>query len=166
LGLKEEKRAHVVVYGISRFSKDGEGFFPTQEDEDVLQSFAQAVQREYLPYLFHNPAHSVDVMHGVARFLRMVASECSRSKLQQFALLVAAVGHVLGHPGMNNAFLLEVTHELALQSNDRSPLENMHGAKLYCFVGRPDTNVFANVSKVQYKEVRKDRHRCHSPHRL
>ena len=84
----------------------------------MLQSFAQAVQKEHLPYLFYNLAHSVDVMHGVARFLRMVASECSRSELQQFALLVAAVGHDLGHPGMNNASLLEVTHELAWQSND------------------------------------------------
>ena len=41
---------------------------------------------------------------------------------------MAALGHDIGHPGVNNGFLSEVGHELAMQYNDRSPLENMPGA--------------------------------------
>merc|ERR1712048_173978 len=47
-------------------------------------------------------------------------------------------------------------HELALQYNDRSPLENMHCAKLYSIVGIRETNVFAKLTKDQYREVRKN----------
>lgn len=69
-------------------------------------------------------------------------------------MLIAAAGHDLGHPGVNNGFLSEVSHELALQYNDKSPLENMHCAKLYAIVGNPSTNVFGKLTKEQSREVR------------
>jgi hypothetical protein len=56
---------------------------------------------------------------------------------------------------VNNGFLSEVGHELALQYNDRSPLENMHCAKLYSIVNLPECNVFKPLTKDQYREVRK-----------
>merc|ERR1712050_579394 len=67
---------------------------------------------------------------------------------------IAAVSHDIGHPGVNYGFLLEVRHDLALQYNDISPLENMHCAKLYTIVSNPTTNVFAQLPKDQYKEAR------------
>merc|ERR1719199_1128361 len=87
--------------------------------------------------------------------MRIIASENFLNELEQFSLLVGACAHDLGHPGVNNGFLSEVGHELALQYNDRSPLENMHCAKLYSIVNMPDSNVFANLTRDQYKEVRK-----------
>merc|ERR1712187_594751 len=77
-------------------------------------------------------------------------------ELDQFSLLIAAISHDLGHPGVNNGFLSEVGHELALQYNDRSPLENMHCARLYTIVAEEDTNVFGKLTREQYKEVRKN----------
>merc|ERR1719434_82623 len=77
------------------------------------------------------------------------------SELEQFSLLVAASAHDLGHPGVNNGFLVEVGHHLALQYNDQSPLENMHCAKLYTIVGNQETNVFGRLDKNQYKDARK-----------
>merc|ERR1711988_2085707 len=77
------------------------------------------------------------------------------TELDQFSLLIAAIGHDLGHPGVNNGFLSEVGHELALQYNDRSPLENMHTPKLFSIVAKEETNVFGSLTKEQYKEVRK-----------
>merc|ERR1719498_1995226 len=91
----------------------------------------------------------------VARQLRKLGSDEFLSELEQFALLVAGISHDLGHPGVNNGFLSEVGHELALQYNDRSPLENMHCAKLYTIVNIVENNVFANLTKEQYKEVRR-----------
>merc|ERR1719199_238049 len=87
--------------------------------------------------------------------MRIIASENFLNELEQFSLLVGACAHDLGHPGVNNGFLSEVGHELALQYNDRSPLENMHCAKLYSIVNMPDSNVFVNLTRDQYKEVRK-----------
>ena len=84
----------------------------------------------------------------------------------RFGLLVAAVGHDLGHPGLNNPFLVErrpqfrsgfsqlhwlnvvrTRHEVAVTYNDRSPLENMHCAKLFHILREPDTNVFYALDK-------------------
>ena len=101
----------------------------------------------------------------------------------RFGLLVAAVGHDLGHPGVNNPFLVEpgpevrfgsssgpgalrlfffnlrglvvectswvprTRHEVAVTYNDRSPLENMHCAKLFQILRQPETNVFMALDK-------------------
>merc|ERR1712012_458731 len=73
---------------------------------------------------------------------------------EQFSLLIAAVAHDLGHPGLNNGFLVEVGHELAIQYNDISPLENMHCAKLYMLLGIPASNVSYRLSKEQFRESR------------
>jgi len=47
------------------------------------------------------------------------------------ALLVAAVGHDVGHFGVNNIFLIKTSHSLSITYNDVSPLENMHAST--CF---------------------------------
>jgi len=70
-------------------------------------------------------------------------------------LLIAALGHDLGHLGVNNAFLIESSHELAVMYNDRSPLENMHCSKLFQIVSQPEANVFDGMSRDTYKEIRK-----------
>merc|ERR550532_662814 len=87
--------------------------------------------------------------------MRLMAAELFLTELDQYALLIAAISHDIGHPGVNNGFLSEVGHPLALQYNDRSPLENMHCAKLYSIIAKPEANVFARLSKAEYKEVRK-----------
>ena len=79
---------------------------------------------------------------------------------------MAAVGHDLGHPGVNNPFLIEPSswlftnfescdrrgilrtrHEVAVTYNDRSPLENMHCSKLFQILREPETNVFMTLDK-------------------
>jgi len=92
----------------------------------------------------------------VAKMLRQIGSDDFLMELEQFALLIAAISHDLGHPGVNNAFLSEMSHELALRYNDRSPLENMHCSKLYVIVAEEDANVFGKLTREQYKEVRKN----------
>lgn len=77
------------------------------------------------------------------------------SEISQFWVLVASLGHDLGHPGVNNQFLIETTHELALKYNDKSPLENMHCARLFLVVSDPQANIFAQIEKDLYKEMRK-----------
>lgn len=149
------QRANLAVFTISRFHEPFEGFVTTEDELLRVQKFIQACEKEYLPNPFHNFAHAADVLHAVARMMRIMMSEAFLVELEQFALLIAAAAHDLGHPGVNNGFLAEVGHELALQYNDRSPLENMHCAKLYGIVNQPETNVFMGLSKDQYKEVRK-----------
>merc|ERR1719454_2007896 len=56
---------------------------------------------------------------------------------------------------MNNPFLIETAHEIAMLYNDNSPLENMHCAKLFDVVSGADCNIFSALSKKEFQEARK-----------
>lgn len=156
LNLTKSQQCTLSVFTIAKFHSSGEGFFGTPEREATLASFVTACEAEYQANPFHNFAHAVDVTHGVSKMMRLISSYSFLSELEQHALLMSAIAHDLGHPGVNNGFLSEVGHELALQYNDKSPLENMHCAKLYTLVANKELNVFESLSREQYKEVRKN----------
>lgn len=155
LALSKGQMTVIGCYAISRFHDDGDWFVQSEEEKATLVRFFAAVEKEYLNNAFHNFSHATDVLHGVAKMLRLTNSENFLTELEQFSLLIAAIGHDIGHPGVNNGFLSEVGHELALQYNDLSPLENHHVSKLYSIIQIEETNVFSVLSKEHYKEVRK-----------
>lgn len=125
--------------------------------ENTLFKFMTAVEAKYpSENPFHNFSHGLDVLYNVSRFCRLANLQSTFTETSQFWLLIAASGHDLGHLGVNNQFLVETTHEVAVKYNDRSPLENLHCAMLFQITNSsPDTNVFANVDKDTYKEMRK-----------
>lgn len=153
--MSKPQKVNLAIFTISRFHEPGDGYVNSDAETATLQKFVSQVEKEYLANHFHNFAHAVDVLHTTSRLMRIIQSEHFLNELEQFAILIAACAHDLGHPGVNNGFLSEVGHELALQYNDRSPLENMHCSKLYAIVTEKEYNVFANLSRDQYKEVRK-----------
>lgn len=152
--LTKGQRCKLVVFTVAHFHTKEDGYVSTSAEEATLQRFVTAAEKEYLPNPFHSWAHAIDVLQCVVKIMRLISSESFLSELEQFVLLISAVSHDLGHFGVNNAFLSEVGHELALQYNDRSPLENMHCAKLYSIVAQSDSNVFAKMSKEAYREAR------------
>jgi len=125
-------------------------------DPVMMSSFLEVAEAGYIktcPY--HNWFHAIDVTHGVYRLLRICAGDACLSSCERYALLVSAVCHDVGHPGLNNTFLIETAHELALRYNDRSPLENMHCARLFEFTSQPKCSIFSTLQKQQFGEVRK-----------
>ncbi|KAK6544250.1 3',5'-cyclic-nucleotide phosphodiesterase [Orbilia ellipsospora] len=113
-----------------------------------LTDFLFACRRAYneqVPY--HNFRHVVDVLQGVFYFClalgvlphfdakaapRPKTSTTSLSKILRpfdaLALLIVAIGHDVGHPGVNNAFLVTLKAPLAQMYNDKSVLESFHCA--------------------------------------
>lgn len=67
-----------------------------------------------------------------------------------FAALFAALIHDLGHPGVNNAFLINTGHDLAVTHNDRSVLENHHCHQAFKLLQSPETNFMEKMSLVEY----------------
>jgi len=125
-------------------------------DAVVMGKFLEAAEDGYSktsPY--HNWFHAVDVTHGVFRLLGLCTAEAYLSTIERYALLVSAACHDVGHPGLNNVFLVEASHELALRYNDKSPLENMHCARLFEFVSMPGHNVFGGLTRQHFQEARK-----------
>jgi hypothetical protein len=113
-----------------------------------LMTFVLESRRQYgheQNVYYHNWRHAVDVTQSLYCFLcdvhlcpplggrpvskkEMNALERLFTPLDALILLVSAIGHDVGHPGVNNAFLVASNHHLAQMYNDRSVLENYHGA--------------------------------------
>lgn len=123
--------------------------------DQQLMTFINTVESKYLPNPFHNFAHAIDVEYTVYRYMSLIEADNFLSDVQIFWLLIAAIAHDVGHLGVNNQYLVETTHDLAVRYNDRSPLENMHCAKLFQIASDPEANIFAQLEKDIYKEIRK-----------
>ncbi|KAL9604854.1 MAG: hypothetical protein Q9219_000302 [cf. Caloplaca sp. 3 TL-2023] len=115
-----------------------------------LKTFLLASRAAYNSFVhYHNFRHVVDVMQAVFYFLlrigtlppypqTVVPSQDQPSPrspianlLQPFdalTLLISAIGHDVGHPGVNNAFLVALNAPLAQLYNDKSVLESFHCA--------------------------------------
>ena len=113
-----------------------------------LMTFLLATRRQYKherEVHYHNWRHAVDVTQSLYHFLLSIricppigtdeqtsmelnAVERILTPLDGLIMLVSAIGHDVGHPGVNNAFLVACNHPLAQTYNDKSVLENYHCA--------------------------------------
>lgn len=98
---------------------------------------------------YHNYRHAIDVLQAMFYFLIRIGCLPDRASgaatatpdgvmpdvqtppltpVQTLAVLVAALGHDVGHPGVTNAFLVTTNAPLARIYNERSVLESFHSA--------------------------------------
>lgn len=106
---------------------------------DVLQAtFYFLLQIGLLPSYKSDPNNRiVHQDNAVAAVLR---------PFDALTLLVAAIGHDVGHPGVNNAFLVALNAPLAQLYNDRSVLEAFHCAAYSQILRRYWPAAFSDVS--------------------
>lgn len=118
----------------------------------IMQRFLQRCAKQYHagnPY--HNAAHAADVTQGMAIMMRMGLGS-KLTIIERTALLLAAAVHDLGHPGVNNSFLVSTRDHWAVVYNDRSVNENMHISQ--AFVIAHEVGLFAQLDDEEYREVR------------
>jgi len=154
LDLKKDMKLACAAYIVQSF----EGsclWFRQNVHEKVLHHFVEKCESKYQDNPFHNFSHALDVEYATARFMRLVQADNFLPESSQVWLMVASIAHDLGHLGVNNQYLIETSHELALKYNDRSPLENMHCASMFQVISDPEANVFGMVERDLYKEIRK-----------
>jgi hypothetical protein len=130
---------------------------------EKLIPFLEACQSAYNSFVhYHNFRHAVDVMQAVFFFLLQLnvlphykyGTQDSKqspvaSLLKPFdalTLLVSAIGHDVGHPGVNNAFLVSLNSPLAQLYNDRSVLESFHCAAYSQILRRHWPSVFKDTT--------------------
>lgn len=113
---------------------------------DELQTFLLACRAAYNSFvLYHNFRHAIDVLQSVFCFLLHIGAlppyepaghlEQTESPIASLlspfdtlTLLISAIGHDVGHPGVNNFFLVKLNAPLAQLYNDNSVLEAFHCA--------------------------------------
>ena len=114
-----------------------------------LVTFLMASRAAYNNFVnYHNFRHVIDVMQAIFFFLiqlgilapypdyltptsqqRDVSPIAALLKpFDALTLLITAIGHDVGHPGVNNAFLVSLNAPLAQLYNDKSVLEAFHCA--------------------------------------
>jgi len=120
-----------------------------------LERFLIVAHSRYQTQPFHNFSHALDVLYAVNRFSRLIRASGFLPDQVQFWLPLAGLAHDLGHPGVNNQYLVEIADKLALTYNDKSPLENMHCSTLFMILKEPETDVFALLERSRYKDIRK-----------
>lgn len=114
--------------------------------------------------LYHNFRHAVDVLQSLFYFLVQIGSippypvgsappphSQEKSPIAQLlkpfealTLLISAIGHDVGHPGVNNMFLVKLNAPLAQLYNDQSVLEAFHCASYSQILRRHWPSVFAD----------------------
>jgi len=156
LDLKKEVRIAVAAYLLTGTNGPWASWARNNVTEPHLWAFLHQVESQYLGNAFHNFSHAIDVEYTVARYMDLISAYQFIPETTSFCLLLGAIAHDLGHLGVTNQYLVETANELAVRYNDRSPLENMHCSTLFQIVSNPDTNVFAQVDKDSYKEMRKN----------
>ncbi|KAK8048656.1 3'5'-cyclic nucleotide phosphodiesterase [Apiospora phragmitis] len=116
---------------------------------DQLITFLVACRAAYNTFVpYHNFRHAVDVLQATFNFLGRIGAlppyplqsgadvtPTPKSPLaallkpfEALTLLISAIGHDVGHPGVNNGFLVVLNAPLAQLYNDRSVLESFHCA--------------------------------------
>ncbi|MCJ1477502.1 3',5'-cyclic-nucleotide phosphodiesterase [Lambiella insularis] len=114
-----------------------------------LKGFLMACRAAYHDFvLYHNFRHVVDVLQAVFYFLLQLGTlppyptnsvvphaekavspiTALLKPVDALTLLVAAIGHDVGHPGVNNGFLMALRAPLAQLYNNSSVLEAFHCA--------------------------------------
>ncbi len=125
---------------------------------EKLEPFLASISNQYFKTtLYHNSLHGADVTQSLCLyFLNSNAEEVSQSLiLDLLGILIAALGHDLGHPGLTNPFHINSSSELAITYNDASCLENFHASSLFKTIRKEETNIFERLSVQDYKTIRK-----------
>ena len=80
---------------------------------DKIANFLHQEQITYNKNPYHNSLHACDVANSVCFYLECGFSEYF-SGFEVGALIISALAHDIGHPGLNNAFLVATKSVFAL----------------------------------------------------
>eukprot|EP00198_Chlamydomonas_reinhardtii_P013002 XP_001702339.1 3',5'-cyclic-nucleotide phosphodiesterase [Chlamydomonas reinhardtii] len=116
----------------------------------------RSIEAGYADNPYHNSTHAADVLqtfHVLMRGAGLTTHYLDRVGL--LAAYFAAMVHDHGHPGLTADFLIATSDPLAVRYNDRSPLENHHGASFFSMLMQSDMNVLAQLTQHEKNAFRK-----------
>ena len=123
-----------------------------------LDNFLTSISNKYFHnVLYHNAVHAADVTQNIATYIinSNIEEKAFTNINDILSLIVACLGHDIGHPGLNTNFLINSFDEKALTYNDNSPLENFHSAYLFKTLRNDDCNIFDKFSDLDFRTLRK-----------
>lgn len=123
-------------------------------DRGKLGRFLERVESKYRDNPYHNRLHAADVLQTMHAIVHEGGLIRQMDEVGLLATYLAAVVHDVGHLGVNNPFLVETGHRLALTYNDQSVQENMHAAEGFLLLEEPELNFLGHLPQRVRSEIR------------
>lgn len=122
----------------------------------ILEQFLVKIEEGYCRYQnpYHNNLHAADVAQTIHYMLCQTGIMHYLTDLEIFAILIAALIHDYEHTGTTNSFHINTGSDMAMLYNDRAVLENHHASAAFRLLKEDDYNIFSNLSREEYKEIR------------
>lgn len=114
-------------------------------EDSVFTYFVSIIMFNYPQNPYHNFNHAVDVLQCI-HYLISINDRIKNTldHLEIFALMIAAIGHDIGHPSFTNAFIKDINHPLRILFNDISVLEQYHSFLLFSILENSNLASFWN----------------------
>jgi hypothetical protein len=141
--LQETKGTNTMIKCMRNFFKQFCVLETFGCNEDTFTNYLGNVFVNYYDNSYHNAIHAMDVVNSAG----YIVSCGLLNQIPQFeilALLIASYTHDVGHPGVNQSFLIEIKSGEATIYNDKSILENMHSALAFKLLTKPNSNFTEN----------------------
>ena len=127
-------------------------------NQNKLDNFLTSISNQYKKTtLYHNSMHGADVTQSSYIYLTHSNAEkiAKTNVIDILSIIIAALGHDLGHPGLTNMFHMNDSTDIAITYNDISILENFHASLLFRTLRKSENNIFEKMSNIDYKIIRK-----------
>jgi len=125
---------------------------PDNDVHSVLQAWESGYRRDVA---FHTSLHAANVTQAVYCSLAVEGVGRRMSHNVCLSMLFAAMVHDVGHPGVNNHFLVSSRDPLALCYNDRSVLENLHCSLSFELLESTGVKLLGALGKEAAESVKK-----------
>ncbi|CRH00672.1 cGMP-specific phosphodiesterase, putative [Plasmodium relictum] len=120
------------------------GVLESNFNKEKLKKFLFKINSLYNDVPYHNSLHASQVAHFSKSMLFLLDINHKISAIDEFCLHVSSLCHDVGHPGLNNYFLINSEDNLALTYNDNSVLENYHCSLVFKSLKEESCNIFEN----------------------
>ena len=102
---------------------------------------------------FHNFQHAFAVTQMMYSLIKKLRLQDHMSSMDLFVMMFSAVTHDLDHPGLTNSFQINAHTDLAIVTNDQSPLERHHSAMAFAILKEPGCDIIAAADE-RFKQFR------------
>eukprot|EP00163_Fabomonas_tropica_P001897 TRINITY_DN113_c0_g1_i1.p1 TRINITY_DN113_c0_g1~~TRINITY_DN113_c0_g1_i1.p1 ORF type:complete len:1135 (-),score=363.87 TRINITY_DN113_c0_g1_i1:1506-4910(-) len=110
----------------------------------------------YIDVPYHNWSHGADVGQTTyALLLQNTMVLELLTEVEVMSMMVGALCHDMGHPGVNNAYQIMTRTGIATIYNDMSVLENYHAARAFSMLSESSNNFLADLDDTRWKDFRK-----------
>ncbi|CBZ53499.1 calcium/calmodulin-dependent 3',5'-cyclic nucleotide phosphodiesterase [Neospora caninum Liverpool] len=108
---------------------------------ETCEKFVLSVQQNYFAMPFHNFNHALHAAQAVILIAKDLSFQQWFSYEDKFIIMLAALGHDIGHPGVTNEFLISMRSFTSILFNETAVLENYHTLLYMDLLKNPDLDI-------------------------